>query len=190
MTKTDDNCSTKNNAGACAFAEFVKPYLAGKILDIGCGVLEMPFYLSGYPAKMIYGVDPIRGKVKRNLNFTQSYAEFLPFENNFFDTVIMATSLDHTFLPEKAIAEVCRVLAPKGKFIIWEGVHNIFHGSYENYNPFSSQIVALDNCHLFRFTSLSLARLIFPYFSITAYDEGKDSSIMLVCTLKQGKYNL
>ncbi len=44
-------------------------------------------------------------------------AESLPFENNFFDLVVLAWVLEHLEHPEKAFQEIYRALKPGGKVI-------------------------------------------------------------------------
>lgn len=105
--------------------ERFKDYLSrkivkGKILDVGCGPLDLPGYLdlpkiNNY---QIYGLDPIN-----NVNFKgfmiNGCAEFMPFSDGFFDNIIYATSLDHVCSIEKALQETYRVLSKNGKLILW-----------------------------------------------------------------------
>jgi demethylmenaquinone methyltransferase/2-methoxy-6-polyprenyl-1,4-benzoquinol methylase len=52
--------------------------------------------------------------------FTQANAECIPFANNSFDRVICAFGLRNVTHPNKALAEISRVLKPGGKVIILE----------------------------------------------------------------------
>jgi len=92
----------------------------GKILDVGCGILDLPGYLDfekkdGFE---FYGIDPIDDKSFRGVRIT-GCAEFMPFQDNFFDALIFATSLDHICSTKRTILEAYRVLSEKGKIIIW-----------------------------------------------------------------------
>jgi len=92
----------------------------GKILDVGCGILELPGYLDfekkdGFE---FFGIDPIDDKSFKGMRIT-GCAEFMPFRDNLFDALIFATSLDHVCSVEQTIGEVYRVLSEDGKVIIW-----------------------------------------------------------------------
>jgi len=105
------------------FKDFIlKHARAGKILDIGCGPLDLPGYLD-FPDKKnyeFYGLDPIESNSFKGFRVT-GCAEFMPFEDSYFDTIIFATSLDHVCSLEKTILETYRVLSENGKVIIWLG---------------------------------------------------------------------
>jgi len=92
----------------------------GKILDVGCGILDLPGYLDferkdGFE---FFGIDPIDDKSFKGVRIT-GCAEFMPFPDNLFDTLIFATSLDHVCSVERTIWEAYRVLSEGGKVIIW-----------------------------------------------------------------------
>ena len=92
----------------------------GKILDVGCGILELPGYLDferkdGFE---FFGIDPIDDKSFKGVRIT-GCAEFMPFRDNLFDALIFATSLDHVCSLKRTIVEVYRVLSKRGKVIIW-----------------------------------------------------------------------
>lgn len=89
-----------------------------KLLDVGCGCLEMPEYLR-LTSATVYGIDPFAGDKKRQFIFKQGVAEKIPFDDNFFDVVTIATSLDHFLDPGKGIRECYRVLSSNGKLLIW-----------------------------------------------------------------------
>ena len=98
-----------------------------KVLDIGCGegrnmrtILEK--------TKNVYGVDNDAGAVldaKKHFSgintvvILQADATNLPFENNFFDTVILF-DVFHNFdtAKEKALVEITRVLKNEGTFLL------------------------------------------------------------------------
>ena len=78
-----------------------------KILDIGCGNCQMIDKLKDL-GQQVYGVDlsPLRvlknRKKLKNIEF--GYAEEIPFEDNFFDIVIVQEVLEHAFDSKKALS--------------------------------------------------------------------------------------
>lgn len=97
-----------------------------KILDIGCGFGWYEKMAIENNVKSITGIEP-KEIFFRNARNEIPKAKFIvgsvmniPFGNSSFDKVMMLEVLEH--LPkgseEAAIKEVCRVLAPKGEFIL------------------------------------------------------------------------
>ncbi len=97
-----------------------------RLLDVACG----PGYGAGYATQRgahAIGVDLAPGMVaeaSRNFpgtEFREGDAEALPFDDNIFDTVTCAFGLMHFADPDRAIAEVFRVLKPGGRYIfaVW-----------------------------------------------------------------------
>ncbi len=143
-----DSCSVKGHPMAELFRYFLTPYLiGGTVLDIGCGPQPMPSYLDGYPTALIAGIDPVPPKSKHPFQYVHGTAEFLPWKNGDFNTVIAATSLDHVLLPDRVFEEIYRVLRPGGRFIIWTS----FVEGAKKYDPYSVDIKPVDKYHLFHF---------------------------------------
>ena len=92
----------------------------GKILDVGCGILDVPGYLdfSQKEGFEFYGIDPIDDRSFRGVRIT-GCAEFMPFPDDSFDAVVFGTSLDHVCSLGQTVREVHRVLSPKGKLLLW-----------------------------------------------------------------------
>jgi ubiquinone/menaquinone biosynthesis C-methylase UbiE len=59
---------------------------------------------------------------KENMNFAVGNIVSLPYEDNFFDTVVIKMGLHENPLDvqRKMMSEVFRVLKPGGKFVVWE----------------------------------------------------------------------
>ena len=86
---------------AAEFRAFVKLYLRGAVLDVGCGPQPVPSYLDGYPLDRIAGIDPLPPTEGHPFTFVQTVAEFLPWDDKTFSVVVVATSLDHVLLPDR-----------------------------------------------------------------------------------------
>ncbi|MBN1875987.1 MAG: methyltransferase domain-containing protein [Anaerolineae bacterium] len=102
-------------------------YRGKKILDIGCGPrgsLEWAI-----EADMRIGVDPLAAAYRQlgadchSMQYIACGAEYLPFADNYFDVVCTFNSLDHVDDVEKVIAEICRVLVPRGYFLLLTDIH-------------------------------------------------------------------
>jgi ubiquinone/menaquinone biosynthesis C-methylase UbiE len=98
------------------------------VLDVACG----PGYVSAavkqlgavptgidFSEKMISIAKPMFP----DISFIQGDAQNLPFADASFDRVLINFGLLHVSDPEKACAEVCRVLKPKRRFAftVWAG---------------------------------------------------------------------
>jgi len=92
----------------------------GNILDIGCG--SEPFFLLNTKFKNKYGIDPFTNGKFNDITIKKISAgkDKLPFENNFFDTVVMLAVFEH--IDQKQIAsiirEIRRILKQDGIFIV------------------------------------------------------------------------
>ena len=73
------------------------------------------------------GIDISQGMIEKaknnsigipNVDFYQASADDLPFNNDYFDTVICSNSFHHYLQPIVALKEVKRVLKPNGKIHI------------------------------------------------------------------------
>ena len=100
-----DSCSVAAHPGAARFQQFAQQHLKGYVLDVGCGPQPLPLYLAGYPTDRISGLDPLSPADQHPFDFASGVAEFLPWEDAQFDTVIAATSLDHVLLLDRALDE-------------------------------------------------------------------------------------
>ncbi len=104
------------------------PLSAGsRVLDIGCG---RGFYLKTLSLLDlnldIYGVDLNQEYLKKasrilkdkKIHLVESDAAKLPFQGNYFDSVIASEILEHIPDDGKALVEIYRVLKPGGKAVI------------------------------------------------------------------------
>jgi len=89
------------------------------LLDIGCGLLEVPGYLDFQADKLEhYGLEPL-DESKFFGHLITGCSEFIPLEDNSMDYIIFATSLDHVCSIDATLQEVARVLKKDGKVILW-----------------------------------------------------------------------
>lgn len=141
------SCSVGGHEMAELFACFLRPYLTGTVLDVGCGPQPVPVYLDGHPVELIAGIDPLAPAEAHPFAFAQAVCEHLPWPADTFDLVVVGTSLDHVLLLDRALAEMHRVLAPGGHLAIWV---SFVEGSAP-YDPYRDDIEAIDEYHLFHF---------------------------------------
>lgn len=140
------SCSTRAHPQAELFRAFLRPYLRGHVLDVGCGPQPLPWYLSDYPVEGISGIDPISEQRDHPFFFVAGFGEYLPWEDAQFDVVVSGGSLDHYYLLDRGLKSVFRVLRPGGHFV---AMITEFAGALP-YDPFRSSMAApYDVEHLF-----------------------------------------
>ena len=89
----------------------VKPYINGKLLDVGCGFNHL---VRDYPGEGV-GVDIHQwGTVDVLIDDITN----LPFDDNEFDTATLLAVLNQFTEPSAAIQEIGRVVSPKGFILI------------------------------------------------------------------------
>ena len=154
--------SVEGNRSSAAFGKFLSLYAHGSVLDVGCGIQEFPSYLDGLVIDRLAGVDPLASEVERKFEFVQGFAEFLPWENEEFDVVVAATSLDHVVSLDMAVSEIRRVLRPGGYFVTWVG----FVAGAKPYDPTQPNIFPIDRFHLFHFDREWFVELMARYFAL------------------------
>ena len=106
----------------CCFAEGMK---GRKVLDVGCGdgVLS---YLISRDGAIVSGVDNseiaiqyARRKTQGlGIEFRQSSAYDLPWEDKFFDAVVSSDVIEHVEDVDRYLSEIHRVVKPEGSVVI------------------------------------------------------------------------
>lgn len=92
------------------------------ILDLGCG--DGHFANLTFDQPLSAGIDPWWGPLKKAnesgaYNFViQSLGNQLPFQSNFFGSVISNSVLEHIPDIQPVLSDVCRVMRPGGKLVI------------------------------------------------------------------------
>jgi len=99
-------------------------YITGNdILDAGCGEgITLEKLVKIFPAARVVGIDtePENLEIcrKQNLPVREGSVYALPFADASLDTVLFSEVIEHLDAPEKALAEIFRVLRPGGRVII------------------------------------------------------------------------
>lgn len=108
-----------------ALAEYVARAGAGEtILDLGCGdgraldiVRNHSNGFVGYVGIDIEDSPEVRSRSRDDAQFLTFDGINIPFEDATFDCVYACSVLEHVRYPEQLLAEVARVLKPRGAFI-------------------------------------------------------------------------
>ena len=96
--------------------------LTSPVLDIGCGFGE--FAEVFFEKQIDFGLDidykevTQAMKTGKYVNYTLADARKMPYPNNYFQTVLSISTLEHIEHPEKVIQEAFRVLRPGGTMIL------------------------------------------------------------------------
>ena len=93
-----------------------------RILDVGCGLGVYVQHLSAFSDR-VYGVDVDAEKVEEASNTLANIqvapAERLPFEDGFFDVVVLHEVLEHVEDDVRSVGEAWRVTAPGGRIVVF-----------------------------------------------------------------------
>ncbi|MCL2061659.1 MAG: class I SAM-dependent methyltransferase [Firmicutes bacterium] len=97
-----------------------------RVLDVGCGNGSLIYALKQKADIHAYGIDISPQMIaecrKRydGIDFKVSNGEQIPFEDNYFDTVIICCVLHHLNNPQSFFTQAHRILKPNGTLIIGE----------------------------------------------------------------------
>ena len=111
-----------------ALRERLVPMAEGNVLEVGIGSgLNLPYY---DPSVRVTGLDPslelqayareVADRVELDVEFLGVSGEAVPAADNTFDSVVMTWTLCTIPDPDRALAEIRRVLKPGGKVIFAE----------------------------------------------------------------------
>lgn len=145
LRSSEGNLSHEGHVGAGYFRMFINVHARGRILDVGCGPIAVPSYLSDWPTDALAGIDPQLPFEEHPFLFAQSFAEWIPWPDASFETVVIGTSLDHIYLLDRALAEIRRVLVPTGRLLIWTALFD----ETPPYQPKGPEFIPPDSYHLF-----------------------------------------
>lgn len=97
---------------------FAAPLAGKRLLDVGTGVGSLwdyvPADVEGHALDVsLVGMSKAIQR-RPHLTVSVSAAEVLPYPDTFFDVVVAADTIEHTFNPEHSLSEIRRVLRPGG----------------------------------------------------------------------------
>jgi len=97
----------------------------GRILDVGCGEGQIARALARVPGgRHLVGIDPSWRQVANGAaagggpRYLQAQGERLPFPDDAFDGICCCLAIEHSEGGDALLAEVARVLAPGGRFLL------------------------------------------------------------------------
>ena len=99
-----------------------------KIMDIGCGPRGSLEWAD--MTNLRIGLDPLAegyrelGTDNQKMQYTASGSETIPYEDGFLDIVSSFNSLDHVDDLDKTVAEIKRVVKPRGTFLLLTEVNH------------------------------------------------------------------
>ncbi len=102
-------------------------YTNKRVLDIGCGPRGSLEWATMAAERV--GLDPLAdtyrhlGTDAHDMRYVAASAESIPFPDNYFDVVCSFNSLDHVDNLELAVAEIVRVTAVDGLFLLLTDIH-------------------------------------------------------------------
>lgn len=122
-----DKNYSKNKSYRERYSFMLENIIGSLILDCGCatGLLEHLLY-NRSDIKEIHGIDlqeSALNEARKNVKsdkvlFHNCFVEDLPFENEYFNTVVYGETLEHVYSVSEALKEAARVLKSNGRIVI------------------------------------------------------------------------
>lgn len=144
-------------------------YADKKVLEAGCGTGRESIYMAFMGADLT-SIDVTHKSLsvakeqsdkfnfKYKIKFNMASVLELPFENNYFDIVLSSGVIHHTENPQKAFAELTRVLKPNGFLVLY--VYNNYAHFIPNFRRKIVNIFAKDDID----KRVEIALKLFPLY--------------------------
>lgn len=154
--------SVSDNPGSVTFRAFCLPSLRGAVLDIGCGPVAVPIYLEGYDLRLVAGIDPFGSAEMHPFLFVRAVAEGIPWADESFDTLVVATSFDHFLDLSLGLSEMARVLKQNGELVAWV----YYVPGMPRYDPTAEDTNKIDDFHLFHLDKPWFLQMVTRHFVV------------------------
>lgn len=89
-----------------------------KLLEIGCGKGTLRKYITS----SYFGIDPIQLPECKEFQFKQCCGQKIPFENHFFDIIVIKDAINYHSDLNELLSEITRSVIPNGLVIFTEFV--------------------------------------------------------------------
>ena len=117
-----------------SYGELIPRYVAGKLIDLGCGKAPLFEAYRPYATDVVWVDWADSLHPNPDLDMEVDLNGPLPFATGEFDTIILSDVLEHIGSPEQLFIEMARILAPTGRllmnvpFLYW--IHESPHDYY------------------------------------------------------------
>jgi hypothetical protein len=95
---------------------------SANVADVGCGPGRfLRELIKRYPAAKFVGIDPsaaLLERLPREVESRRGGLLRIPAGDGEFDGALAVESLEHSLLPQRAVAELCRIVRPSGRVLI------------------------------------------------------------------------
>ena len=125
-----------------------------RVLDVGCGAGGKTCYFATLEAEGVWGIDAVESYERQASAFSREQglehlthfvtgdAADMPFDDGFFDTIILNDTVEHLTEPVRALLECLRVLRPGGNLYV------NFPPYYHPYGAHLSDAIGIPWVHL------------------------------------------
>lgn len=145
-----------------------------KILEVGSGAFGVVSFI--HESDYRFGIDPLEyyySTVKEfvaqrdeNVKYATAKGEKIPYEDSFFDIIILDNVLDHCESPQLVINEIKRVSKPNTFIFFRQNTYNY----YGKFMRFVMEQFLIDKGHPFTFTKSQIKKLFSRDFELSGFN--------------------